>query len=170
MSSQTQTNWELEHQTKRSTNYDVQIDKMKTDIAALRSHLPMISETCFTIILYHKNVKSIMMCFIGWCFSLLFSLATDDGCRHCPPGWILMNSVCYYFPFSDGAGLKSWQKARDFCQMHGGDLAFIDSKDKEVDNQHSIHISLQRCSWKFFSFSNFVYISLLELNCKSLGT
>ncbi|XP_050934304.1 uncharacterized protein LOC108892423 [Lates calcarifer] len=54
-----------------------------------------------------------------------------DGCRHCPAGWLLMNLVCYYFPFSDGAGYKTWQKAREFCQMHGGDLAVIDNKDKE---------------------------------------
>ncbi|XP_044023305.1 perlucin-like protein isoform X2 [Siniperca chuatsi] len=54
-----------------------------------------------------------------------------DGCRHCPPGWILMNSLCYYFSFSDNAGIKSWQKARNFCQMYGGDLAVIDTKDKE---------------------------------------
>ncbi len=49
LSGQTQTNWELEHQTKRSTDYDAQIDKMKKDIEALRSHLPMISETCLLL-------------------------------------------------------------------------------------------------------------------------
>ncbi|XP_070776968.1 CD209 antigen-like protein C [Enoplosus armatus] len=97
MSRQTQTNWELEHQTKRSTDYEAQIVKMTTDIAALRSHLPMI----------------------------------NNGCKHCPSGWILMDSVCYYFPFSDASGFKSWQKARDFCQMYGGNLAVIDTKDKE---------------------------------------
>ncbi|XP_044023304.1 CD209 antigen-like isoform X1 [Siniperca chuatsi] len=97
LSRQTQTNWELEHQTKRSTDYQGQFVKMNKDIAALRSHLPMI----------------------------------NDGCRHCPPGWILMNSLCYYFSFSDNAGIKSWQKARNFCQMYGGDLAVIDTKDKE---------------------------------------
>ncbi|XP_026212317.1 CD209 antigen-like protein E [Anabas testudineus] len=97
MSSQKETNWELEHQNKRQTDYKVQIDKMKKDIASMRTHLPMI---------------------VG-------------GCRHCPPGWILMNSVCYYFSFSESAGFKTWKKARDFCKMHGGDLAVIDSKDKE---------------------------------------
>ena len=61
-----------------------------------------------------------------------YYLSTADGCKHCPPGWLLMNSVCYYFSFSNKAGLKSWQKAREFCQMHGGDLLVIDSKDKEV--------------------------------------
>ncbi|XP_041810220.1 CD209 antigen-like [Chelmon rostratus] len=54
-----------------------------------------------------------------------------DGCRRCPPGWVLMNSLCYYFSFATVTGYKSWQKARDFCRMFGGDLAVIDSKDKE---------------------------------------
>lgn len=137
MSRQKQTNWELEHQTKRRTEYDAQVVKMTKDIAALRSHLPMIRESCFTIIVYHKNVKSTMMCFYTFmcsCCSLLFSLATDNGCRHCTPGWILMNSVCYYFSFSDK--MASWKNAREFCQMYGGDLVVIDSKDKEVHNQY----------------------------------
>ncbi|KAG8013421.1 hypothetical protein GBF38_021772 [Nibea albiflora] len=50
----------------------------------------------------------------------------------CPPGWILMNSLCYYFSFTDNAFLRTWQRARDFCQIYGGDLAVIDSKDKEL--------------------------------------
>ncbi|XP_023273095.1 CD209 antigen-like protein E [Seriola lalandi dorsalis] len=55
----------------------------------------------------------------------------SDGCRHCPPGWILMNMACYYFPFSVISGFKTWYKARAFCQTYGGDLIVIDSKDKE---------------------------------------
>ncbi|KAM7375778.1 hypothetical protein PAMP_005550 [Pampus punctatissimus] len=96
-SQQTPTNWEFEHQTKRSSDYKVQIDQIKKDIAAMTQHLAMI----------------------------------DDGCKNCPPGWILMNSACYYFPFSDNDGHKSWNSAREYCQIHGGDLAVIDSKDKE---------------------------------------
>ncbi|XP_070698652.1 CD209 antigen-like protein E [Pempheris klunzingeri] len=62
-----------------------------------------------------------------------------NGCRHCPPGWFLMNSVCYYFAFSKD-DRKTWTKAREFCQMHGGDLAVIDSKDKEnATVTHLIH-------------------------------
>uniref|UniRef100_A0A3P8RNU6 C-type lectin domain-containing protein n=1 Tax=Amphiprion percula TaxID=161767 RepID=A0A3P8RNU6_AMPPE len=97
MGRQKQTNWEFEHQTKRSNDYEVQINKITKEIAVMRTHLPMIY----------------------------------DGCRHCPPGWVLMNSVCYYFPFSDSTGLKTWQNSREFCQMHGGDLAVIDTKDKQ---------------------------------------
>ncbi len=87
--------------------------------------------------------------FVYWLF---FYLATEDGCKHCPPRWILLNSVCYFFSLSNNAGYKTWQKAREFCQMHGGDLAVIDSKDKEVDNQHSIHVSFQSCSWRLFVY------------------
>ncbi|XP_029972928.1 CD209 antigen-like protein E [Salarias fasciatus] len=54
-----------------------------------------------------------------------------DGCKYCPAGWILMNSMCFYFPFSVSSGVKSWQKSREYCQLYGGDLAVIDSKDKE---------------------------------------
>ncbi|XP_072221341.1 uncharacterized protein [Leuresthes tenuis] len=95
--SQTETNWELEHQTKRSENNKEQIDKITKDIAKMSSQLPMIT----------------------------------DGCKHCPPGWLLRNSVCYYFSFLNKDELKSWQKAREFCQLHQGDLLVIDSKDKE---------------------------------------
>ncbi|KAM8737851.1 uncharacterized protein AB9X84_022766 [Acanthopagrus schlegelii] len=96
-SRQTQINWEMEHQTKRSTDYKKTVAKMTEDIASLRYHLPM----------------------------------TRDGCIQCPPGWILRNSMCYYFAFSKIDGLKPWPKAREFCQTHGGDLAIIDTKDKE---------------------------------------
>ncbi|XP_071354147.1 C-type lectin-like isoform X2 [Trachinotus anak] len=96
-SRQAQTNWELEHQTRRKDDYEKQINTITRDIESMRLHLPLIS----------------------------------NGCRHCPPGWILMNFMCYYFPFSDTGGVKTWQKARDFCQTYGGDLIVIDSKDKE---------------------------------------
>lgn len=56
MSRQTQTNWELEHQTKRTSDYEAQIKKITGDIASLRSHLPMIRETCLTIIVHHMKI------------------------------------------------------------------------------------------------------------------
>lgn len=52
-----------------------------------------------------------------------------------------MNSVCYYFSFPDNVGLKTWQKARDFCQTYGGDLVVIDSQDKEVCPRLSLTLS-----------------------------
>ncbi|XP_005916858.1 C-type lectin domain family 4 member M [Haplochromis burtoni] len=96
MSRQTQTNWELEHQTKRSNDYKSQMEKITKEIEAMRTRLSMLS----------------------------------DGCKHCPAGWILMNSVCYYFPLKSNE-FKTWKESRDFCQLQGGDLIIIDSQDEE---------------------------------------
>lgn len=38
------TKWELEHQKRRSRDYEKQMDKIHMEIAALKSHIPMISE------------------------------------------------------------------------------------------------------------------------------
>ncbi|XP_026154518.1 CD209 antigen-like protein E [Mastacembelus armatus] len=92
------TKWELEHQTRRSKDYEKQINKIQTEIATLKSHIPMMRE----------------------------------GCRHCLPGWTFMNSLCYYFAFSDTMPLKSWQDARQFCKKQGADLAVIDSREKNL--------------------------------------
>nr|XP_057946098.1 C-type lectin domain family 12 member B-like [Doryrhamphus excisus] len=97
MERQIQTNWEFEHQNRRTRDYEVQIDEITKDVVHLKSYLPMI----------------------------------EGGCRHCPLGWSLINSVCYYFALSQSVGLKSWQEAREFCQLYGGDLIIIDSKDKQ---------------------------------------
>ncbi|XP_070835872.1 CD209 antigen-like protein 2 isoform X1 [Chaetodon trifascialis] len=74
-----------------------------------------------------------------------------EGCKHCPTGWVLINSLCYYFPFSNINGYKSWQKARDFCQMYGGDLAVIDSKDKENSTvTHLINVLTSQSNMGFW--------------------
>ncbi|XP_034051412.1 CD209 antigen-like protein A [Thalassophryne amazonica] len=54
-----------------------------------------------------------------------------DGCRHCLPGWIFMNSMCYYFSTSEAVPRRTWQAARDYCKRQGGDLAVIDSPAKQ---------------------------------------
>ncbi|KAI9516017.1 hypothetical protein NQZ68_020545 [Dissostichus eleginoides] len=90
--------WELDHQKSRSKDYLKLSDKIQMEIAALKSHIPMIKE----------------------------------GCRHCLPGWTFMNSVCFYFAFSDAFSPRSWQEARQFCINQGGDLAVIDSREKHL--------------------------------------
>lgn len=44
MREQQLTKWELEHQKRRSRDYEKQMDKIHMEIAALKSHIPMISE------------------------------------------------------------------------------------------------------------------------------
>ncbi|KAF7670255.1 hypothetical protein LDENG_00043210 [Lucifuga dentata] len=65
-----------------------------------------------------------------------------DGCRRCLPGWILMNSVCYHFALSGITIFKPWQEAREFCQIYGGDLAVIDSKEEQLSLVNHLSNSL----------------------------
>lgn len=103
---QTQTNWELEHHLKRSTDYEEKLVTVTKDITTLKLVSPMIK----------------------------------SGCQRCPTGWILMNSKCYFFPFGKIYGYKTFPKARNFCQTFGGDLARIDSQDKENSTvTHLLH-------------------------------
>lgn len=44
-SEQQRTKWELDHQKRRSKDYEKQIDKIQLEFATLKSHLPMISES-----------------------------------------------------------------------------------------------------------------------------
>ncbi|KAK2826124.1 hypothetical protein Q5P01_020338 [Channa striata] len=98
ISEQQLTKWELEHQNRRKSDYEKQYNQIQTQIALLKSHLPMI----------------------------------NDGCRHCLPGWTFLNSVCYYFAFSDAISSRSWQEARNFCKRQGADLAIIESREKNI--------------------------------------
>lgn len=45
------TKWELEHQKRRTKDYEKQTDKIEMEIAALKSHIPMISESFFFFLL-----------------------------------------------------------------------------------------------------------------------
>lgn len=45
MKSQKETKWELEHQTKRTEDYKVLIEKVTQDLGKLRSQVPKICET-----------------------------------------------------------------------------------------------------------------------------
>lgn len=56
---QTSTKWELEHQTKRTTEYEARIAKMKADIAALKEELPKNGEQLFfTVRKYPETLKT----------------------------------------------------------------------------------------------------------------
>lgn len=44
ISEQQLTKWELEHQKRRSRDYEKQTDKIQMEMAALKSHIPMLGE------------------------------------------------------------------------------------------------------------------------------
>ncbi|XP_047467267.1 uncharacterized protein LOC125023800 [Mugil cephalus] len=68
LSEQQITKWELDHQTRRNRDYEKQADKIQTDLAALRSHIPMIKEGC-------------RHCLPGWTFmnSVCYFFAFPDS-------------------------------------------------------------------------------------------
>ncbi|KAJ8398911.1 hypothetical protein AAFF_G00418190 [Aldrovandia affinis] len=48
-------------------------------------------------------------------------------CRHCPEGWQLRNSKCYYISTEN----KSWKDSRSECLKQGADLVIIESKEEQ---------------------------------------
>ncbi|XP_037097886.1 CD209 antigen-like protein E isoform X2 [Syngnathus acus] len=91
--------------------------------------------------------------------SLKLHLAhTENGCRHCPVGWILLNSMCYYFALSPLDGKKSWRHARHFCQIHGGDLITIDSIEEEIATMNYLR-NRTGPSMNFYNFWIGLYFS-----------
>ncbi|KAM9788105.1 C-type lectin domain family 4 member M-like [Syngnathus typhle] len=98
--------WQVEHQTKRSSDYKKQADIIQTAITVLKSHVPMIRE----------------------------------GCRHCLPGWTLINSACYFLSLSDTHFRSTWQEAREFCKKQDSDLAVLDSSEKQLTINQLINL------------------------------
>lgn len=130
---QKQQKWEMENLVRREKDFKEQLDKVHMEIVALRSHMPVLGENCilpspifsFCYNCQATNNKKKKSCV----FSLFL---TEEGCRRCLTGWIFMNSMCYYLPFSDTAVRKTWQEARRFCQKYKSDLAVIDNNQKHV--------------------------------------
>ena len=65
-------------------------------------------------------------------------LPTEKSHGECPSGFLLLNSSCYYFSYSDShesvAGLKSWQDSRSDCINRGADLVVIDDWEEQVSS------------------------------------
>lgn len=54
-----------------------------------------------------------------------------EGCRHCQPGWIYMNSMCYFYSFYSSVPLKGWKEAQSYCQRNSATLVVVDSREKQ---------------------------------------
>uniref|UniRef100_A0A087YB48 C-type lectin domain-containing protein n=1 Tax=Poecilia formosa TaxID=48698 RepID=A0A087YB48_POEFO len=80
---------------------------------------------------YEKQVEKLQMD-IASLQSHLPMIKTEEGCRHCLPGWTFMSSSCYYFPFSDTFYRTSWNEARQSCRRQGGDLAIVNNREKHL--------------------------------------
>lgn len=56
----------------------------------------------------------------------------QEGCRHCLPGWLLIDSMCYYIPFSEDMPRRSWEESREYCRNFAADLIEINSREKQL--------------------------------------
>ncbi|XP_028839012.1 C-type lectin domain family 4 member E-like [Denticeps clupeoides] len=53
-----------------------------------------------------------------------------DSCGRCPQGWRLLNATCYYFS-DEGLHKRGWEQSRQDCVNKGGDLAVVDTQEKQ---------------------------------------
>lgn len=68
---------------------------------------------------------------VEYLFSYVFILPLAVDCGHCLPGWVHIDSKCFYLSEVTTAK-RSWQDARNNCKRKGSDLAIVDTAAKQV--------------------------------------
>ncbi|KAM4625332.1 C-type lectin domain family 4 member E-like isoform 2-T2 [Polymixia lowei] len=53
----------------------------------------------------------------------------EGSCGHCLPGWVLLNSSCYFYSLS--IPKKNWLDSREDCIRRGADLVVIDNWEEQ---------------------------------------
>ncbi|XP_076605365.1 uncharacterized protein LOC143332028 [Chaetodon auriga] len=72
--------------------------------------------------------------------------ALEGTCGRCLPTWILHNSSCYYFSYTDSSNVaKNWPDSRADCISRGADLIVIDNQEEQkfvsgsIENLRGVH-------------------------------
>uniref|UniRef100_A0A8C6T9W5 C-type lectin domain-containing protein n=1 Tax=Neogobius melanostomus TaxID=47308 RepID=A0A8C6T9W5_9GOBI len=78
---------------------------------------------------YQKETEKLLMLITGLRSHIPL---LKEGCRYCLPGWNLINSMCYYIPFSENTPRRSWEESREYCKNFGADLIEINSREKQL--------------------------------------
>lgn len=58
--------------------------------------------------------------------------STENSCGRCKPGWLLLNTTCYFHSKSASLPLKNWWDSRTDCRARGGNLTVIDNIEEQV--------------------------------------
>ncbi|XP_044231950.1 CD209 antigen-like protein B [Thunnus albacares] len=65
--------------------------------------------------------------------------ALEGTCGKCLPGWVLLNTSCYFFSYSEsGTVKKDWKDSRADCISRGADLVVIDNQEEQTFVSNSI--------------------------------
>uniref|UniRef100_H3C434 C-type lectin domain-containing protein n=1 Tax=Tetraodon nigroviridis TaxID=99883 RepID=H3C434_TETNG len=56
---------------------------------------------------------------------------TVNSCGKCGPGWLLLNTTCYFHSKSASLPLRNWWESRADCTTRGGNLAVIDNIEEQ---------------------------------------
>uniref|UniRef100_A0A3B5LPJ3 C-type lectin domain-containing protein n=1 Tax=Xiphophorus couchianus TaxID=32473 RepID=A0A3B5LPJ3_9TELE len=57
------------------------------------------------------------------------SFTKRSTCGKCPLGWLIFNSSCYFFSYTESTTVKkNWHKSREDCIKRGADLVVIDNQ------------------------------------------
>ncbi|XP_034015409.1 CD209 antigen-like protein E [Thalassophryne amazonica] len=63
---------------------------------------------------------------------LLYNQTTlKESCSKCQPGWILLNSSCYFFSNPASNPKRNWPNSRADCISRGADLVVIDNWEEQ---------------------------------------
>ncbi|XP_039992967.1 C-type lectin domain family 4 member M-like isoform X2 [Xiphias gladius] len=55
----------------------------------------------------------------------------EESCGRCLPGWILLESSCYFFSHPVSHSKKNWADSRAYCISQGGDLLVINNSEEQ---------------------------------------
>ncbi|PWA16547.1 hypothetical protein CCH79_00004520 [Gambusia affinis] len=66
--------------------------------------------------------------------------ALGSSCGKCPLGWLIFNSRCYFFSYTESTTVKkNWYKSREDCIKRGADLVVIDNQQEQEFISHTIN-------------------------------
>lgn len=90
-------------------------------------------------------------------------IKTEKNCDRCPPAWVLMKTVCYYFSNNEADSKKNWSESRADCVSKGGDLVAINSLEEQVN---VIYIVSTHCDDQ--SLSSLLLLTSIGWSCSLL--
>ncbi|XP_070698760.1 CD209 antigen-like protein 2 [Pempheris klunzingeri] len=86
--------------------------------------------------------------------------ALEGTCGKCLPRWILFNSSCYFFSYTESTTVKkNWAESRADCISRGADLTVIDRQEEQTFVSDAIENKKTSSNW----WDNGFWIGITDL-------